>query len=270
VSAFLGASPQELESLANVFLGFSQTLDTRRREINTRLHTAGWEGDHADQFRAEWNSKHYPLLTNLVAALASAAVTLRYEAQQQDWASGAPPTGHRPTPSPGSGATASQVASELENRITKWGALAGPLGLVVQGAISDIKEAGQVEHDLAEGHYQQAFNQVSQIASSELDQQSASNLEHGDFLVAACFFFGAADVKVITDVEQAFRVNAPYANWELANGPELYPWSPGMLNYYVYGAKQVLGTVGAQIEQSGTQVLGDIGTDAKNAVLSLL
>ena len=89
MSEFIGANPDDLDRLASAFINASRTLGHLRGEINARLHTAPWIGEQADEFRAHWNSRHQPILTNTASMLNAGAVTLRANAQQQIDASSA-------------------------------------------------------------------------------------------------------------------------------------------------------------------------------------
>jgi len=222
VSAFLGASPQELESLAQAFTGFSEILDARRREINTRLHTAGWEGERADSFRAEWDSKHNPTLTILVGMLTSAVATLRYEAQQQDWASAATSAGHMPTPLLAASAPLSDNVHPVHNSLLDDG-----IGLFR----SDLHTAESVVHqDVADlNHFQHA------IVSTPVFQEAVSDARMASCVLSTAAPFvalvpGVGDAVAAGMVVTAVTLSAGATLGdvaEMANG--VRPWSIAQL-----------------------------------------
>ena len=247
-----------MESLAQAFTGFSEILDARRREINTRLHTAGWEGDHADQFRAEWNSKHYPILTGLVAALASAAVTLRYEAQQQEWASLGVSSGQTTSATSGSGATPSDLVSQLQTIAAQWGWLAGSIGgslPLVGGLASQVMSLDsdyRFVQDLQSAHYQAAFTQGTQILTSDaygIAAQIVATKDPALLPMAGTVFLAGTAVAVVGEVESAVRA----VDW---SQPPPNPFAPGELAIY-----------GASFDRAVTEVGGNLVNDvAKPAI----
>ena len=64
-------------------------LENRRREINSAVHTMHWVGEHADRFRADWDSKLAPIMARAASVLTTESSRLRSEAQQQMAASAA-------------------------------------------------------------------------------------------------------------------------------------------------------------------------------------
>lgn len=117
---FVGADPEQLESLATVLNGFADQLNSTRSDLNARITHSSWRGLDADRFRGDWTSKYIRSLDAAVSSLHAASGTLKDNATQQRSAS-AVTTGGSVSPSTGSAAsdgssqsgTSSSSADEL-------------------------------------------------------------------------------------------------------------------------------------------------------------
>lgn len=136
-----GAAPNELEFLAQTLLNFSEALDIRRREINTLLHTVNWEGEQADAFRSAWYSQYLPRLLTVISMLVSAASTVRYQAQQQEWASGVTsPSGSLAMPPAAAHPSHPETGLRLPGWLMPFGRLAGSATEIADSAIGYAKD----------------------------------------------------------------------------------------------------------------------------------
>jgi len=96
MSAFVGANPEELRELADLFANMAGTLEQIRSQIGRSLNTAEWYGDEADSFRSSWLARHAATVEEVSRALSGAATRLRFECSQQLSASGGSGAGDTP------------------------------------------------------------------------------------------------------------------------------------------------------------------------------
>ena len=83
MSGFLGADPDELESLALALQNAARLLDARRMMLNGALHSVVWHGERADEFRWNWDRTYVQILARASQGMADAAKVLRFEVTQQ-------------------------------------------------------------------------------------------------------------------------------------------------------------------------------------------
>jgi uncharacterized protein YukE len=89
MTTFLGADPEQLDSLARLFDSSGQTLENLRKRIGAVVYSAPWTGQDAEKFKSEWNSIHVRTLSAAATALAGSASYLRTKAREQVQASSA-------------------------------------------------------------------------------------------------------------------------------------------------------------------------------------
>jgi uncharacterized protein YukE len=83
----LGADPEQLEALADVFHSRSVQLDCTKRDLTTLIHQVLWLGPEADFFQTAWQGQYRGSLQRIADLLESLAETLRRQADEQRTAS---------------------------------------------------------------------------------------------------------------------------------------------------------------------------------------
>ena len=81
--AQLGADPDQLDQLAQVFTEESQKIEATISRITGQLGNTWWEGTDAVTFRDRWTSTHVPQLKQAVTALSEASAHCKQQASQQ-------------------------------------------------------------------------------------------------------------------------------------------------------------------------------------------
>lgn len=84
---FLGASPEELETLAGTLEAAADEIDARVSTIQGALDGTQWTGPDSDRFRDYWTTTLTSQLQNAATSLREAGTTARGNAQQQTDAS---------------------------------------------------------------------------------------------------------------------------------------------------------------------------------------
>jgi len=85
---FVGADPEQLDALADRLDRGAESLAGIRSLVGVSLGQVDWSGRDGDQFRAEWRSRHLPVIGAACTALQDTARGLRSNAAQQRAASG--------------------------------------------------------------------------------------------------------------------------------------------------------------------------------------
>lgn len=259
MSGFIGADPDELRALAGVLSSSAGTLEGERKRINGLVHTATWHGREADEFRSAWNSRYIPILEAAAQMLESASGLAFHEAEQQVTASSGTNLGVDGGSSSVESLGLTGVVggpalptwwTEIEHRASKWGWLAAPFAAGIPQVGGLISQAGTIDSDfrlleaVGESHYQDAFNQVSDLASGHF-YGAATDALLDDPAAATVPFLVGANITIWTDVEQAGRdINWTYTFSHLS---ALNPLSPGALAIYGHASEQAVEEVGGQI-----------------------
>ena len=85
--ASVGADVEQLRALAQLFGDKATSLEGVVSSINGQLHSAGWVGEDADTFKADWDSNLTALVRNVVDSLRERNTNLNQQADEQEKAS---------------------------------------------------------------------------------------------------------------------------------------------------------------------------------------
>ena len=85
--ASVGADVEQLRALAQLFGDKATSLEDVVSSINGQLHGAGWVGEDADTFKADWDSNLTALVRNVVDSLRERNTNLNQQADEQEKAS---------------------------------------------------------------------------------------------------------------------------------------------------------------------------------------
>ena len=85
--ASVGADVEQLRALAQLFGDKATSLEDVVSSINGQLHSAGWVGEDADTFKADWDSSLTALVRNVVESLRERNTSLNQQADEQEKAS---------------------------------------------------------------------------------------------------------------------------------------------------------------------------------------
>ncbi len=85
--ASVGADVEQLRALAQLFGDKATSLEDVVSSINGQLHSAGWVGEDADSFKADWDSNLTALVRNVVDSLRERNTNLNQQADEQEKAS---------------------------------------------------------------------------------------------------------------------------------------------------------------------------------------
>ena len=85
--ASVGADVEQLRTLAQLFGDKATSLEVVVSLINGQLHSAGWVGEDADTFKADWDSNLTALVRNVVDSLRERNTSLNQQADEQEKAS---------------------------------------------------------------------------------------------------------------------------------------------------------------------------------------
>ena len=85
--ASVGADVEQLRTLAQLFGDKATSLEDVVSSINGQLHSAGWVGEDADTFKADWDSNLTALVRNVVDSLRERNTNLNQQADEQEKAS---------------------------------------------------------------------------------------------------------------------------------------------------------------------------------------
>ena len=85
--ASVGADVEQLRALAQLFGDKATSLEDVVSSINGQLHGAGWVGEDADTFKADWDSNLTALVRNVVDSLRERNTSLNQQADEQEKAS---------------------------------------------------------------------------------------------------------------------------------------------------------------------------------------
>ena len=85
--ASVGADVEQLRALAQLFGDKATSLEDVVSSINGQLHSAGWVGEDADAFKADWDSNLTALVRNVVDSLRERNTSLNQQADEQEKAS---------------------------------------------------------------------------------------------------------------------------------------------------------------------------------------
>ena len=85
--ASVGADVEQLRALAQLFGDKATSLEDVVSSINGQLHSAGWVGEDADTFKADWDSNLTALVRNVVDSLRERNTSLNQQADEQEKAS---------------------------------------------------------------------------------------------------------------------------------------------------------------------------------------
>ena len=85
--ASVGADVEQLRTLAQLFGDKATSLEDVVSSINGQLHSAGWVGEDADTFKADWDSNLIALVRNVVDSLRERNTSLNQQADEQEKAS---------------------------------------------------------------------------------------------------------------------------------------------------------------------------------------
>ena len=85
--ASVGADVEQLRTLAQLFGDKATSLEDVVSSINGQLHSAGWVGEDADTFKADWDSTLTALVRNVVDSLRERNTSLNQQADEQEKAS---------------------------------------------------------------------------------------------------------------------------------------------------------------------------------------
>ena len=85
--ASVGADVEQLRALAQLFGDKATSLEDVVNSINGQLHSAGWVGEDADTFKADWDSNLTALVRNVVDSLRERNTNLNQQADEQEKAS---------------------------------------------------------------------------------------------------------------------------------------------------------------------------------------
>ena len=85
--ASVGADVEQLRALAQLFGDKATSLEDVVNSINGQLHSAGWVGEDADTFKADWDSNLTALVRNVVDSLRERNTSLNQQADEQEKAS---------------------------------------------------------------------------------------------------------------------------------------------------------------------------------------
>ena len=85
--ASVGADVEQLRALAQLFGDKATSLEDVVSSINGQLHSAGWVGEDADTFKADWDSNLTALVRNVVDSLRERNTNLNQQADEQEKAS---------------------------------------------------------------------------------------------------------------------------------------------------------------------------------------
>ena len=85
--ASVGADVEQLRALAQLFGDKATSLEDVVSSINGQLHSAGWVGEDADTFKADWDSSLTALVRNVVDSLRERNTSLNQQADEQEKAS---------------------------------------------------------------------------------------------------------------------------------------------------------------------------------------
>ena len=107
--ASVGADVEQLRALAQLFGDKATSLEDVVSSINGQLHSAGWVGEDADTFKAEWDSNLTALVRNVVDSLRERNTNLNQQADEQEKASAV--NGSASTAGAGSAAKAANGSS---------------------------------------------------------------------------------------------------------------------------------------------------------------
>ena len=107
--ASVGADVEQLRALAQLFGDKATSLEDVVSSINGQLHSAGWVGEDADTFKAEWDSTLTALVRNVVDSLRERNTNLNQQADEQEKASAV--NGSASTAGTGSAAKAANGSS---------------------------------------------------------------------------------------------------------------------------------------------------------------
>jgi hypothetical protein len=88
MTGLAGADPDDLDSLAIAFEGFSRRLHDSCSSISGSVHHNPWRGQRADHFRHEWDRHFWPMVNSIITALDDVTKLLHDNANQQRQASG--------------------------------------------------------------------------------------------------------------------------------------------------------------------------------------
>ena len=107
--ASVGADVEQLRALAQLFGDKATSLEDVVSSINGQLHSAGWVGEDADTFKADWDSNLTALVRNVVESLRERNTNLNQQADEQEKASAV--NGSASTAGTGSAAKAANGSS---------------------------------------------------------------------------------------------------------------------------------------------------------------
>ena len=107
--ASVGADVEQLRALAQLFGDKATSLEDVVSSINGQLHSAGWVGEDADTFKADWDSTLTALVRNVVDSLRERNTNLNQQADEQEKASAV--NGSASTAGTGSAAKAANGSS---------------------------------------------------------------------------------------------------------------------------------------------------------------
>ena len=107
--ASVGADVEQLRALAQLFGDKATSLEDVVSSINGQLHSAGWVGEDADTFKADWDSNLTALVRNVVDSLRERNTNLNQQADEQEKASAV--NGSASTAGAGSAAKAANGSS---------------------------------------------------------------------------------------------------------------------------------------------------------------
>ena len=107
--ASVGADVEQLRTLAQLFGDKATSLEDVVSSINGQLHSAGWVGEDADTFKADWDSNLTALVRNVVDSLRERNTNLNQQADEQEKASAV--NGSASTAGAGSAAKAANGSS---------------------------------------------------------------------------------------------------------------------------------------------------------------
>ena len=107
--ASVGADVEQLRTLAQLFGDKATSLEDVVSSINGQLHSAGWVGEDADTFKADWDSNLTALVRNVVDSLRERNTSLNQQADEQEKASAV--NGSASTAGAGSAAKAANGSS---------------------------------------------------------------------------------------------------------------------------------------------------------------
>ena len=82
--ASVGADVEQLRTLAQLFGDKATSLEDVVSSINGQLHSAGWVGEDADTFKADWDSNLTALVRNVVDSLRERNTSLNQQADEQE------------------------------------------------------------------------------------------------------------------------------------------------------------------------------------------